>query len=74
MDEAAAQAYYHDPEIVWLEAGQFLGGIVGGPERRLHESGFYVMPLCGRMECCAPEGPFATAEQALQWSRQNVDR
>ena len=68
--EHTIDAYYRDPEIVWLDAGYGNGGGVnGGP---IVASGHYVLMHCGRTECCRPEGPFATVEDARQWSRENL--
>ena len=66
----AIEAYYRDPEIVRFEAGYGAkGGVNGGP---LTATGFYILHHCGRTECCRPEGPFATVEEAREWSRLNL--
>jgi hypothetical protein len=64
----AIKGYYRDPEIAWFEAGLTA---LGGP---LPASGYYVIHHCGRPECCRPDGPFKTADQARDWPRWNLAR
>jgi len=65
-------AYYLDPEVRWFEAGYgSAGGVNGGP---LTASGYYVIAHCGRLECCRPDGPFATVEEARAWSRESLTK
>ena len=69
---ATIRDYYTDPEIDWLDAGfGAAGGVNGGP---IVSSGYYVMPHCGRPECCRPDGPFLSIDEAREWSRANLDR
>jgi hypothetical protein len=56
--------YY--PDIRWIEAGTVAGGSL------LARSGYFVLAECGRIECCRPTGPFATKEEAREWSRKNL--
>lgn len=64
-EKARLAAYYGDPEVCWFDAGTIA---CGGP---LIGTGYYVLAHCCRIECCRPEGPFATTEEAREWSRKN---
>jgi hypothetical protein len=64
-EKARLLAYYCDPEVRWIESGT---DAIGGP---LPSDGYYVLAHCGRIECCRPAGPFATKNEAMDWSRKN---
>jgi hypothetical protein len=64
-EKANLVAYYRDPIVRWLEAGTVANGGI------LPKGGYYVLAHCGRVECCRPEGPFATKEDAREWALKN---
>jgi len=57
------KAYYRNPMIQWFSAGEMIA--TASP----NEPGYYVLHSCGEPGCCLPAGPFATPEQALEYSR-----
>jgi hypothetical protein len=54
------KAYYWNPTIQWFAAEEMLPG---------NEAGYYVLHSCGEPSCCIPAGPFATPEEAREYSR-----
>jgi hypothetical protein len=64
-EKAARVAYFQNPVVVWFEGGT---SAYGGP---LPANGYYVIPHCGDIHCCPPYGPFQTADEARDWSREN---
>jgi hypothetical protein len=66
-EKAALLAYYRDPIIEWFEGGT---EAYGGP---LPANGFYVMPHCGHIECCRPDGPFESEQEARTWAVKNFE-
>jgi hypothetical protein len=59
--------YYRCPKIVWFETGT---DAYGGP---LPASGFYVLAHCEREDCCRPDGPFKTEDEAREWAQNNFE-
>jgi hypothetical protein len=55
------KAYYRNPTIQWFAADE----MDIGP----NETGYYVLHSCGEPGCCTPAGPFATLEEAREYSR-----
>jgi hypothetical protein len=56
------KAYYRNPVIQWHSAEEPAAG-------DLLEPGYYVLHSCGEPGCCRPAGPFATPEEAREYSR-----
>ena len=65
------RAYFDDPEIIWLDAPGSLLDAYGKP-RPIPASGFYIVNFCRNIHCCFPFGPFASIEEARDWSRKNL--
>lgn len=58
--------YYRDPKVEWFDRGDPLIG------HRAAASGCYILHFCGDANCCRPVGPFASIEEAREWSRQHL--
>jgi hypothetical protein len=65
------RAYFHDPEILWLDADELFKDAMGKPVPRTTPS-YYIVNFCGNIHCCPPYGPFPSLEKARDWSQQNL--
>ena len=65
------RSYFDDPEVIWLDAPGVIEDSFGKPTQ-IPASGYYVVNVCGNIHCCFPFGPFVTAEEAREWSRNNL--